>query len=131
MKKLSALISVISLCIVLALTGCGQSENTTADCYNGNFTGVVEDNGVMSFKGIPYAKAPVGDLRWKAPEPAEESDEDFTADKFGKSSIQYEWHSEGASYNEIGEDCLTLNVWAALLTIFMTANIWLRKTRMW
>ncbi len=113
MKKLSALIFVLSLCIVLALTGCGQSEseNTTADCYNGNFTGVVEDNGVISFKGIPYAKAPTGDLRWKAPEAVEESDEDFTADTYGKSSIQYEWHSEGGSYNEIGEDCLSLNVW--------------------
>ena len=111
MKKVSVFISLTVLCIVLVFTGCGQSENTTADCHNGNFTGVVEDNGVMSFKGIPYAKAPVGDLRWKAPEPAEDSDEDFTADKFGKSSIQYEWHSEGGSYNETGEDCLTLNVW--------------------
>ena len=84
MKKLSVFISLTVLCIVLVFTGCGQSENTTADCHNGNFTGVVEDNDVMSFKGIPYAKAPVGDLRWKAPEPAEDSDEDFTADKFGK-----------------------------------------------
>lgn len=111
MKKSILIISIFLLCMLIAFTGCGSEQNTTADCYNGNFTGVVEDNGVISFKGIPYAKAPVGDLRWKAPEAVEASDEDFAADTFGKSSLQYEWHSEGGSYNEIGEDCLTLNVW--------------------
>ncbi len=89
--------------------------NTSAECFNGIYEGVIEKNGVISFKGIPYAKPPVGELRWRAPEPAEFSDKTFKADRFGKSSIQYECFSEPASSNEIGEDCLTLNVWTGSL----------------
>ncbi len=106
------------------LSGCGQSgegaedstevvvsDGLTASCFNGNFVGAYEEEtGVLAFKGIPYAKAPVGDLRWKAPEPVEESSETFAADQFGKSGIQYEWHSEPIT-TERSEDCLTLNVW--------------------
>ncbi len=92
-------------------SGLAEGINMTVDCRNGHFVGQLEDTGVLSFKGIPYAKAPVGELRWKAPQAPDDSDETFAANEFGKSSIQYEWPSERASYNEIGEDCLTLNVW--------------------
>lgn len=110
------------VCLTLAFAGCGGSEGESegggsaaepaVKCANGNFVGQVEEKTeVLSFKGIPYAKPPVGELRWKAPQAPEASDETVKADDFGNSSIQYEWPSEPASYNEIGEDCLTLNVW--------------------
>lgn len=120
-------IPALILSLALLCSACGTPANTpgsssagsssaedinmTVDCRNGHFVGQLEDTGVLSFKGIPYAKAPVGELRWKAPQAPDDSDETFAADQFGKSSIQYEWPSERASYNEIGEDCLTLNVW--------------------
>lgn len=119
MKKRLLGVSIL-LCLALIFAGCSGSgdsqesgeQNLTAKCVNGSFTGQVEEKtDVLSFKGIPYAKPPVGDLRWKAPQAPEASDEIKKADAFGKSSIQYEWPSEPASYNEIGEDCLTLNVW--------------------
>ena len=44
--------------------------------------------GVLSFDGIPYAKAPVGALRWKAPEKLPDSDKVFEAKAYGASSIQ-------------------------------------------
>lgn len=89
-----------------------QEPTLTAVCSNGQFVGQPEaETGVLSFKGIPFAKAPVGELRWKAPQAPEKSSETFQADDFGYTSIQYEWPSEPASYNEIGEDCLTLNIW--------------------
>ena len=125
-KKLVALVLVAAM--VFAFASCGSSEKSvsasslssisddlTAKCKNGNFLGVL-DNGVISFKGVPYAKPPLDDLRWKAPQAPNPSDETFVADKFGNTAIQYEWFSERASFNKKGEDCLTLNVWTDNLT---------------
>jgi len=87
-----------------------------AKCYNGAFLGLAEpETGVISFKGIPYAKAPVGELRWKAPVAAEASDDTYYATEFGDSGIQYYWFSEPIT-TPVSEDCLTLNVWTDDLT---------------
>ena len=79
---------------------------------NGVFVGQCND-GVLSFKGIPYAKPPVGKLRWHAPQRIDSSSVIREACYFGKSSIQTLSSSVRASYYKQGEDCLTLNVWAA------------------
>lgn len=119
-KKILSLL-MVSLCIVGMFGGCGTPKNTTDTtntsnvevlCENGKLIGETEsETNVQSFKGIPYAKAPVGDLRWKAPQELDETEEEVNATDYGKSCMQYEWPSERASYNEQGEDCLTLNVW--------------------
>lgn len=89
----------------------GSYENDlSVKCNNGVFLGKKTEN-VLSFKGIPYAKPPVGDLRWKDPVLAEDSDKVYEAYYFGKSPIQTEWETEPASYYPQGEDCLNLNIW--------------------
>ena len=82
----------------------------SAKCHNGVFVGK-ETGDALAFRGIPFAKPPVGALRWKAPEAAEESETVFEAYYNGKSPIQTEWYSEQASYYPQGEDCLYLNIW--------------------
>ena len=62
------------------------------------------------YLGIPYAKPPVGDLRWKAPEPLPESDAVFEAKHFGASAIQVEHDGSILKYHRQSEDCLTLNI---------------------
>ena len=78
-------------------------------------TGIVSgktlENGVEAFLGIPYAKQPVGDLRWRAPERLDNSDEEIECVEFGHSARQFIDEVELASLHEQGEDCLSLNVW--------------------
>ena len=88
----------------------GYDASLAAVCSNGVFVGL-PDNGVVSYKGIPYAEAPVGSLRWKDPVPAQDSDKVYEAYYYGPSPIQTEWPSEAGSYYPQSEDCLTLNVW--------------------
>lgn len=75
------------------------------------------ENGVLAFKGIPYAKAPVGELRWKAPQPVEASDATFEAKEYGLPGLQSYDEGEVASHGELSEDCLKLNVWTTDLNM--------------
>ena len=75
----------------------------------------VAQGGVNVFKGLPYAKAPVGERRWRSPEPLPPwAGERSTAD-FGPPCYQPK-SRPGSIYAEelppMSEDCLSLNVWA-------------------
>ena len=75
----------------------------------GVYVGYKEKKGVV-YSGIPYAKPPVGELRWKAPEPLSESDQVFEAKYFGASAMQVEHKGSILKIHRQSEDCLTLNV---------------------
>ena len=100
------------------LASAGENREITGEydkalsvtCRNGTYAGL-NDDGVLSFKGIPYAEPPVGPLRWKPPVDAADREGVYEAYYFGKSPIQTEWPSEPGSYYPQSEDCLTLNVW--------------------
>ncbi|BAL85027.1 putative carboxylesterase (plasmid) [Selenomonas ruminantium subsp. lactilytica TAM6421] len=64
----------------------------------------------LYFCGIPYAKPPVGKLRWKAPEPLPESAEVFEAKYLGASAIQVDYDGSLLKHHRQSEDCLTLNI---------------------
>lgn len=79
-------------------------------CENGTFVGE-RDGGVIAYRGIPYAKPPVGERRWKRPEPVTADDGIYEASYFGPTPIQTEIASERASLYVQSEDCLYLNIW--------------------
>lgn len=84
----------------------------TVKTRTGTFVG--EKSGeVIYYLGIPYAQAPVGDLRWKAPEPLPPSDAVIEAKNFGASAIQIENRGVLSEHHRQDEDCLTLNVFVA------------------
>ena len=64
----------------------------------------ISKNGCLEYLGIPYAKAPVGDLAFRRPEDPEPWDDIKTADKGGRNSIQGYSSRHYISYN--GQDCL-------------------------
>ena len=105
------LLPAIALCAAVAPPASGADRVTTAN-------GIVEStvppkDGVRSFKGIPFAQPPVGDLRWREPQPAKNWTDIRNADKFGPTCMQR--LSPGADYwfrgDGMSEDCLYLNVW--------------------
>lgn len=65
---------------------------------------------IICYYGIPYAKPPVGNLRWKAPEQLPSSDAVFEARYFGASSIQVEHRGAILKDHRQSEDCLSLNI---------------------
>ena len=84
------------------------------DTNSGRVAGRVSGAGIAEYLGIPYAAAPVGELRWRAPQPVEGWSDVRDATSFGKIAPQIV--SMGASLvpgddTDASEDCLTLNVW--------------------
>jgi para-nitrobenzyl esterase len=75
------------------------------------------DPSIAVFKGIPFAAPPVGELRWKAPQPPLPWQGVRQTTRFGASCMQTivterkPWTYEFMAHNEISEDCLTLNIW--------------------
>ena len=98
----------ILLTWLMLLTGC-QSE-ITLSTPSGVLIGNIQDHHV-EFLGIPYANAPVGNLRWQPPVPKAPFTEAYGAQQFQAPCPQF------AQMNSIlnsNEDCLFLNVWRPL-----------------
>jgi para-nitrobenzyl esterase len=73
----------------------------------------VADSGVVSFKGIPYAAAPAGDLRWRAPQPVRPWTGVRAADRVGPLCMQkINTADNGVGPPPASEDCLNLDVYA-------------------
>ena len=88
-----------------------SADNCAVKTRYGTFNGFVDEKGVKTWLGIPYAQPPVGNLRWQAPQPLKPSNKTFDAKKFGFIACQDIDENEGASTKPQSEDCLTLNIW--------------------
>jgi para-nitrobenzyl esterase len=94
---------------VFAATGAGAGPVVATD--TGKVRGAVED-GVASWKGIPFAAAPTGPLRWRAPQPPAAWDGVRAATQYGSDCMQLPFPSDAAPLGTPpAEDCLYLNVW--------------------
>ncbi len=85
-----------------------QPLATTVEVTGGTIEGTARD-GILIYKGIPFAAPPVGDLRWKAPAPVEPWTGVKKTDAFACACMQ----PSGTMGNTapVSEDCLYLNVW--------------------
>src|SRR6266850_2687529 len=92
-----------------------QATNDSIRVDGGLISGTTVD-GVRSFKGVPFAAPPVGDLRWKPPQPVLAWQGVRQADNFGPICPQSPYPSGSMYYSPPqtqSEDCLYLNVWTA------------------
>ena len=107
------ILSILSLPLTHLLNA--QSNTATAPqvkTANGLVEGITETSGIRAFKGIPFAQPPVGELRWKEPQPAQNWTGMRRADKFGPRAMQRAIFGDmGFRSNGMSEDCLYLNVW--------------------
>ncbi|BAU54418.1 carboxylesterase/lipase family protein [Mucilaginibacter gotjawali] len=89
-------------------------QNSQVTISNGQLTGIYNPStGINSYKGIPYALPPVGNLRWKEPQPPANWNGVLKADHFSHMPMQKHIFSDMIfRADTMSEDCLYLNVWA-------------------
>ncbi len=138
--------------LLAGLAACGQTDeappvadDTTARTISqGELVGFTNSAGAQVWRAVPYAAAPVGDLRWRAPRPAEAFESRFEALEFGPRCPQITNaldEGEGLEAGQIigSEDCLTLDIYAppgtqpgddlpVMLWIHGGANTWGRSS---
>lgn len=94
-----------------------EGVTSIVETTNGQLAGLVEGNGddrVHVFRGVPYAAPPVGDRRFRAPQPVGSWTGRREASRFGATAPQIASPLEamfGGERPQTNEDCLYLNVW--------------------
>ena len=106
------------LVVSVALAGCAlvsappaQAAGEQVKIASGTLEGAVQ-SGVLSFKGVPFAAPPVGELRWRAPQPVKPWTGVRPATAYGHDCAQLPFPGDAAPLGTPpDEDCLVLNVW--------------------
>ena len=117
MKKSIIVMALAALC---CLSACNQKKGEEVTLQVKTQYGVLEgfeENGVKKFLGVPFAEAPVRELRWKAPQPVLPWEGVREAKQFGDDPMQLnvfgDMNFRGPARSE---DCLYLNIWTTAKT---------------
>jgi para-nitrobenzyl esterase len=98
----------------LAQEGDGPQDGAVVQTAEGPVRGFLKD-GVYEFLGVPYARPPVGPLRWMPPQPVAHWHQPLNATKFANTCAQVTELGVFAGPPNINEDCLYLNVFTTRL----------------
>src|SRR6185436_7733160 len=118
MKLIQRLPAAVLLLFIYTISF-SQPDETIVKTEAGSLSGITNDEGsIRIYKSIPFAAPPVGELRWKAPQPVQPWSGVKKCDSFSASPMQASpapfsmWSEEFLIRKEpISEDCLYLNVW--------------------
>lgn len=113
MKKLLTALTLIFLACTFHAQQPAVQDATAPKVLtaSGIVRGVTEGD-VSSFKGIPFAAPPVGEFRWRPPQPVTPWKDELDASKFGANCAQGGWGAQpGTIAAGSSEDCLYLNIW--------------------
>jgi para-nitrobenzyl esterase len=107
-------VKLLAACLAIFMTAPALAQ---VKVESGALSGITTASGIRVFKGIPYAAPPVGELRWRPPQPPAKWQGVRKADQFSDSCMQIlarsrnPWTKEFMAQNNASEDCLCLNVW--------------------
>ncbi len=108
MKKISFVLLLVNLIFLSAIA----QNSTRVTISNGILEGITDPGGIRLFKGIPFAQPPVGNLRWKEPQPVINWTGVRKADHFAHNAMQKNVFGDMMfRADSMSEDCLYLNVW--------------------
>ncbi len=114
--RIARVLSVaLALWFVTTIGVCADVLSPVSNAVVETQAGAVEGsvvNGVSVWRGIPFAAAPVGRLRWRAPQPPRKWSGVRRADKFSPICLQRGMYPPDAPREPMSEDCLYLNIWA-------------------
>src|SRR5579871_1903531 len=99
----------------LFAAGLLMAQQPAAVKVEGGLVQGTSEDGLTVYRGIPFGAPPVGDLRWRAPQPASKWTGVRQADKFGPACTQA-MRNPSSSGPGMSEDCLYLNVWTPAKT---------------
>ncbi|HEX9219379.1 MAG TPA: carboxylesterase family protein, partial [Gemmatimonadaceae bacterium] len=100
-----------ALASLIAGSGKREAGSVRVTIDTGTLEGL-DTAGVTVFRGIPYAAPPVGELRWRPPQPAKHWSGVRDASKLGHNCVQHQPYSDIDPFAAgVSEDCLYLNVW--------------------
>jgi para-nitrobenzyl esterase len=104
--------AIALMALAMSAAAPAMAQVTEASVTGGKIAGVVVD-GVSEFKGIPFAAPPVGDLRWKAPQPVKPWSGTKQTIAFGPACMQNPTVAQRMAPGvTLSEDCLTIDVWS-------------------
>src|SRR6267378_1582457 len=110
-------LAVVGSAVFSALLGAHRAPPPRVKIDTGALEGL-DTAGIMVFRGIPYARPPVGPLRWRPPLPARAWRGVRAAQQLGRNCIQHQPYSDIDPFAAgVSEDCLYLNVWTASLPL--------------
>jgi para-nitrobenzyl esterase len=112
MKNSTFFLFAIAFVLFTHSTSIGQNKvGPLIQTRYGKLRGLQEGN-VEIFKGIPFAAPPIGEFRWRPPQPLKAWEGERDATKFGFNCAQAGWPRKPGTIAEgSSEDCLYLNIW--------------------
>jgi para-nitrobenzyl esterase len=108
--KTAKLITLLS--IAVSLQAFSQTTPSTVVKVDGGLVEGTVENGITIYRGIPFAAAPVADLRWRPPQPIKNWEGILKAVTFAPACSQQPGVlTTGFTKYGFSEDCLYLNIW--------------------
>lgn len=119
----------LTLMVLVQALGISARNNVKVKVAEGILVGT-DASGTKIFKGIPFAAPPIGDLRWREPQPVTAWKGERQAIDFGPNPMQEAIFGDmNFGTKSMSEDCLYLNVWTPAKTMKERLPVWLFPNR--